>query len=185
MAMLRFPIGLSGQTLVLPDEALSHFFSMRQDSWRKAEAGGQLFARLKSSEIVVEKVTGPRPSDKRGRYHYEPDRRAEQCEIAAMHRRDLHYVGDWHTHPKRVPFPSGRDVRSIDECALKSTHGLNGFVLILVGTAPFPEGLHVSLHNGNEHLKLNPAEAEPGNARTPIERRNKPSLWTFKRHPTR
>jgi hypothetical protein len=32
----------------------------REDSWHKAEAGGQLFARLTRSEIVVEKVTGPR-----------------------------------------------------------------------------------------------------------------------------
>jgi hypothetical protein len=71
-----------------------------------------------------------------------------------MHKRNLHYVGDWHSHPERVPSPSGRDLRSIRECAQKSTHGLNGFLLIVVGTAPFPEGLHVSLNNDDEHLRL-------------------------------
>jgi hypothetical protein len=71
-----------------------------------------------------------------------------------MHKRDLHYVGDWHTHPELAPSPSGRDLRSIEECARKSTHGLNGFLLIVVGLAPFPEGLSVSLHNANEHVGL-------------------------------
>ena len=146
--------------LILRDEVLSHFTARRQVGWRKAEAGGQLFARITPSEVVVEEATGPRPTDKRGRYHYEPDRRAEQREIAAMHKRNLHYVGDWHTHPERVPYPSGRDVRNIAECARESTHGLNGFVLILVGAAPFPEGLHVSLHSGNENLNLKPVESE-------------------------
>jgi integrative and conjugative element protein (TIGR02256 family) len=158
MAALRFPIGISGQVLVLPDEAQSHFADMRQDSWRKAEAGGQLFAHITPAEITVTKVTGPRPSDKRGRYYFEPDRRAEQREIGAMHKRDLHYVGDWHTHPERVPSPSERDIRSIDECARKSGHGLRAFVLILVGTAPFPKGLYVSLHSGHEAVELQPQE---------------------------
>jgi integrative and conjugative element protein (TIGR02256 family) len=157
MTVLRFPIGISGQTLALPDEALSHFGRFRQDSSGKAEAGGQLFARLSASEVVIAKVTGPRQTDRRGRFFYEPDRRAEQREIAAMHKRDLHYIGDWHTHPELIPVPSGRDARSIDECTLKSTHGLNGFLLILVGTAAFPDGLRVSLHSGKGTLQLNPA----------------------------
>ncbi len=71
-----------------------------------------------------------------------------------MHERNLHYLGDWHTHPEPVPVPSKRDLKSINECARKSTHGLSGFILIVVGTAPSPQGLHVSLHSGNEQLVL-------------------------------
>ena len=154
MPALRFPIGRSGQDLVLPEKILADFERFRQDTSAKSEAGGQLFGSLSSSEIVIEKITGPRPADNRGRFHFEPDRRAEQREIKEMHKRDLHYVGDWHTHPELVPSPSGRDLRSIKECARKSTHGLNGFLLIVVGLAPFPKGLNVSLHNANEHVGL-------------------------------
>jgi len=139
---------------VLSEKVLADFEELRQNTSAKPEAGGQLFGSLSSSEIVIEKITGPRPSDNRGRFHYEPDRRVEQREIREMHKRDLHYVGDWHTHPEPVPFPSKRDLTSINECARQSTHGLNGFILIVVGTAPFPQGLHVSLHTGNEQLVL-------------------------------
>ena len=92
MPALRFPIGHSGQDLVLPETVLADFERLRQNTSAKTEAGGQLFGFLSSSEIVIEKITGPRPSDSRGRFHFEPDRCAEQREIREMHRRDLHYV---------------------------------------------------------------------------------------------
>lgn len=154
MPNLRFPIGSSGQDLVISEEVLTEFERLRQDTPYKTEAGGQLFGSLTKSEIVVERITGPRRTDKRGRYHYEPDRRAEQYEILKMHKQNLHYVGDWHTHPESKPVPSGRDLHSIMECFQRSTHGLNGFLLIVIGTAPFPAGLHVSLHSSNNHIEL-------------------------------
>src|SRR3546814_8042190 len=76
--------------------------------------------------------------DRRTRTSYIPDRRAEQAEIFDRHARGLHYVGDWHTHPERYPQPSSPDAQSIAECVAKSTHQLNGFVLIIVGQAEPP-----------------------------------------------
>jgi integrative and conjugative element protein (TIGR02256 family) len=85
---------------------------------------------------------------------YVPDRLAEQPEINYWHKKGLHYVGDWHTHPELIPNPSGDDTESIRESFVKSKHTLHGFLLIIVGTATFPKGLYVSLNNASSELRL-------------------------------
>jgi integrative and conjugative element protein (TIGR02256 family) len=63
-----------------------------------------------------------------------------------MHSLGLNFIGDWHTHPERVPNPSTSDIRSIREAVTRSTHHLNGFVLLIAGTEAFPLGLFVKLY---------------------------------------
>jgi len=110
------------------------------------EAGGQLFARFNPNVIRIEQATGPRQSDHRSRYGYLPHRDGEQREIDQMHQRGLHFIGDWHTHPEPHPRPSTSDVRSIRQAVKQSKHHLNGFILLIAGTEPFPKGLFVSLY---------------------------------------
>ena len=145
--MLEYPIGGSGQILVFSEKVVRKFGRYRQKRWYQREAGGQLFARFSASRIVVEEATGPRRTDRRTRTSYVPDRAAEQREIDSRHADGLHYVGDWHTHPEPVPGPSGLDVASISESVRKSTHALNGFLLVIVGQAEPPGGLLVSAHD--------------------------------------
>ena len=145
--MLEFAIGRSGQVLVLSQGVVRKFRLYRQMRWYQREAGGQLFARLSLPRIIVEEATGPRRTDRRTRTSYVPDREAEQREINCRHAVDLHFVGDWHTHPEAVPIPSGRDIASITESIRKSTHELNGFLLIIVGQAEPQESLYVSVHD--------------------------------------
>ena len=146
--MLEYPIGRSCEVLVLSDEVVRKFRRYRQKRWYQREAGGQLFARLSPSRIVIEEATGPRRTDRRTRTSYVPDRAAEQREIDGRHAEGLHFVGDWHTHPEKHPRPSGLDVASISESVRKSTHALNGFLLVIVGQAEPPSGLLVSVHDG-------------------------------------
>jgi integrative and conjugative element protein (TIGR02256 family) len=152
--VLRYRIGTSGQSIRLSDRVVAHFDQYRQRRWSDQEAGGQLFARLDLSEIVIEVATGPRPTDRRSRTSYRGDREAEQREIEQHHSEGLHYVGDWHTHPTPEPSPSLRDLSTINEIFCKSHHQLNGFILIVVGTKSFPIGISLSLHNEKEHLIL-------------------------------
>lgn len=154
--MIEYPIGTSGQVIVLTDEVLAHFLRHRQVGRRSLEAGGQLFARIETGRIVVVEATGPRSGDRRSRTSYLPDRAAERAEIVDRHAADLHLVGDWHTHPDGEPQPSGRDLDSMAECYNKSVHQLNGFILIIVGLAAPPSGFHVSLHDGSSHYRLAP-----------------------------
>jgi integrative and conjugative element protein (TIGR02256 family) len=137
-----------GANLVLSDPVVEHFALYQQVRHNQTEAGGQLFARLTRYEIFVEEATGPRPTDRRGRTHYTPDRQAERKEIRERFDLGLHYVGDWHTHPENVPVPSPIDRFTISDCSRRSTHKLAGFLLIVVGNGSFPECLHISLHEG-------------------------------------
>jgi proteasome lid subunit RPN8/RPN11 len=68
----------------------------------------------------------------------------------------LHYVGDWHTHPELRPYPSPPDDHSIAECVRKSSHDLNGFVLVVVGRLEPPGGLTVGVHDGKHFYPLSP-----------------------------
>src|SRR5690242_20031960 len=131
--MLEVPLGSSGQLLVVQDSVLHRLDSYRQTKPWHREAGGQLFARVSPLEISICEATGPRPTDKRTRHRYQPDREAEQIEIVERHRRRIQYVGDWHTHPERVPHSSGTDCCSISDCFAKSDHSLNAFLLFIVG----------------------------------------------------
>lgn len=151
---IRFPVGQSGQVLVFGKRALNHITRFRQSSEEDLEAGGQLFARFEDQVVTIIKATGPRRTDIRTRTTYIPNRVAEQREIIRHFRRGLHYVGDWHTHPQDFPKPSDSDLESIKECFLKSVHHLNAFVLVIVGIAALPQGIHVSLNNRTNSLHL-------------------------------
>lgn len=159
--MIAYPVGRSGQNLVLSHKVLSHFSRWRQLRWYQREAGGQLFARIGSGQILVEEATGPRWTDRRTRHTYMPDRRAEQREILRRHRQGLHFVGDWHTHAERVPVPSPLDLESMTDAFRRSTHALNAFVLIIVGQADPPEGLHVLVCDASGGYKLRPSGERP------------------------
>ena len=106
---------------------------------------GVAASRLALPTIEVCAISGPRPSDRRGRYSYWPDERAERREIETMFARDLHFLGCWHTHPEDMASPSHVDTQNISDCVRRSEHALNGFLMVIVGRAPLPENLFVSV----------------------------------------
>ena len=75
-----------------------------------------------------------------------------------MHRHGLHFIGDWHTHPEKIPTPSVSDVRSISQAVTQSKHHLNGFILLVAGTEVFPLGLFIALYGAHaeEAVLLDP-----------------------------
>ena len=152
---LKFAIGDSAQHLVIAASVLNHFSKFQQhEDERSLEAGGQLCATLADDEVRISVATGPRSVDRRSRYLYLPDRRREQMEIDELHKRGLHFVGDWHTHPELIPTPSPADIRTIKEAVAKSKHHLRGFVLIIVGSGRFPAALYISFNTAQTHLQL-------------------------------
>jgi integrative and conjugative element protein (TIGR02256 family) len=157
--MISVQIGTSGQVLHFTDGVLQHFAECRQTRLWLREAGGLLFARIVGNDITIEEATGPRRTDRRSRYSYEGDRLAEQPEIDDRHARGLDYVGDWHTHPERWPKPSPDDDRAMISRVRESQHQLLGFVFAIVGTAPFPKGLTVAIHDGFDRIDLWPSAA--------------------------
>ena len=154
--MITYPIPGSDQYLVLTPNVLQRFTKYQQTRWWHREAGGQLFARFHLPRVTLEEATGPRRSDWRTRYSYHPNRRAEQREIADRHPQDLHFVGDWHTHPEPIPEASTCDADSMRELVAKSKHALNGFIMIIVGTESFPTGLSVAFYTRAHRILLHP-----------------------------
>jgi integrative and conjugative element protein (TIGR02256 family) len=149
--MIDFPIHFrlpkKWGLLEIAPHVLAHFEVHKQRKMFAREAGGQLFASFEHPSVMkIVDVTGPRQTDKRSMYNYQPDRNAERAEIKERFARGLHFVGDWHTHRQRIPHPSSTDEDSIGELVRFSAHDLPGFVMIIVGQGPFPEGLHVSFH---------------------------------------
>lgn len=142
-----YPITDSEQRLVFTRAVLDHFKKHRQITSRKFEAGGQLFARFVLTDIIIVEATGPRRLDRRTRFSYRPHRPSEQREIDNRHKKGLSYIGDWHTHPERIPHPSNIDRSSMQDIFSKSVHKLNVFVLAVVGTSDVPDGLSVLICN--------------------------------------
>ena len=156
-SLIVFKLGGSAQRLILERSVVERLEAHRQLTLQHREAGGQLFASFSDDAIIIKEATGPRRTDYRTRTSYRPDREAEQQEIIEHHERGLHYVGDWHTHPSPRPEPSDLDYRSIQETVRESTHQLDGFVLIVIGTLPAPDGFHVSVNNAAQAFPLRPA----------------------------
>jgi integrative and conjugative element protein (TIGR02256 family) len=152
--VIEFSVLGSGQRLRIHDRVIQQFRRHRQLRPADREAGGQLFARFDSSKVIVEEATGPRTRDRRTAFGFWPDRKAEQREINHRHRKGLHYVGDWHTHPEDRPQASKMDEVSIRECFLKSKHDLDAFILIIVGRLEGPKGLLVAVHDGRRLTAL-------------------------------
>lgn len=128
-------------------EALAAMLRHRQTGWLSKEAGGQMFARLSPTRWRIEVTTGPRRGDQRGRFHFWPDRKAEQEEINRFFEQGLEFVGDWHTHPEEVPRPSASDIVSAENIVRESTHHLPGILMCIVGRRQPPAGLWLSLHH--------------------------------------
>jgi integrative and conjugative element protein (TIGR02256 family) len=145
MGDLSFKFG--DLTVVIVALALETMDSYRQTGFFKREAGGQMFARLQPKLWRIEVVTGPRRGDRRGRFHFWPDRKAEQEEIDRYYGEGLDFVGDWHTHPEDVPSPSRSDVRSVENVVRESIHDRPGILMCIVGRKTFPDGLWLSFHS--------------------------------------
>jgi integrative and conjugative element protein (TIGR02256 family) len=143
-SVLKFMVGRI--SVGIETQVLATFDAHRQRRFYQREAGGQLFARVRNDEWEIVSATGPRSRDRRGRFSFWPHRASEQEEIFEYHALGFDYVGDWHTHPEDKPNPSSDDLTSISEVVRRSTHHLPGFLLMIVGRSPFPQGLWASFH---------------------------------------
>ena len=151
---IEYSLQGSAGTLTLTSGVLNHLARHRQLTPRSKEAGGQLFARFGNGTTLIRQATGPCVFDRATRFSFVPNRSLERLQIRCLFRRGFHYVGDWHTHPEPYPTPSLVDVESIQETFSLSQHELMGLVLVIVGTAPAPEGLSVNIACGERFHEL-------------------------------
>lgn len=158
MTKLCYPLPDEMGYVILTRQILDQLSFYKQNRFWKKESGGQLFVDFCENIVTVRVATGPNKKDIRSRYRFRPHRQSEQADIRYFFRKELHFFGDWHTHPQRTPEPSSSDIDSIAETVRNSEHKLPGCLLVVVGTDRFPSGLFVGFHNGRDFYELVPSQ---------------------------
>jgi integrative and conjugative element protein (TIGR02256 family) len=151
---ITYEVGGMRRFLVIKAEVLGHFANFRQIKIWQREAGGQLFGTFEESTITIRHATGPYKKDIRFRNRFTPCRKQEHSDIGYYYSMGQQFIGNWHTHPEDVPYPSETDCSNTRERFLRSDHQLLAFTMVIVGRSAFPLGLHVGLVNGSGHQTL-------------------------------
>jgi len=128
----------TGGRLKIATLALQQMVAYRQVKTSDYEAGGVLLGRLlvDSQDIVVDEVTVPMPGDKRGRFSFYRAKRRHQRIINQRWKESQGtciYLGEWHTHPERVPTPSPIDLTDWRR-KLKVDRFENDLFFLILGT---------------------------------------------------
>ena len=118
--------------VVIMGHVVSRLLTYRQLSPRTPESAGVLIGERRGSHIVIYDISEPGFGDIRQRC------RVERCGLHHQKKVDVafedskgryHYLGEWHTHPEDVPFPSMID----NESWRKNLVSQEPLVLLIVG----------------------------------------------------
>lgn len=119
--------------ICISQSIVDELFFHRQNHCFSKESGGMLFTNnLNDSEIEINKITTPSPSDLRRRNYFKLDEKKAKEDIMSLFKDGFHYLGDWHTHNEAVANPSGTDIRSIQDLFIKSGHTRPFFLMLII-----------------------------------------------------
>ncbi|WP_170265135.1 Mov34/MPN/PAD-1 family protein [Salibacter halophilus] len=124
-----------------------------QDKSAKNEAGGILLGQVIGNEFYLTKATEPNDLDKATRYSFERNKENAQIvvdyEYVNSNKRTI-YLGEWHTHPEKIPSPSKRDIKMI-KSQFKLGENLAAVIFLLIqGQNEF----YVGICNGKKIRKM-------------------------------
>ena len=110
------------EVFILPDnkilcirpEALEKMNHYKQIRWSDTEAGGILIGRvlMEDGNFIIDDVSEPMQTDIRSRARFSRKPEGHQEYFNDVWEREdgrCFYLGEWHTHPERVPVPSSID----------------------------------------------------------------------------
>lgn len=105
-----------GRSLYIRPEAQEKMFKYKQMRRTDKEAGGILIGRIlkENNHFIIDDVTEPMPRDKRTRTRFSRNPEGHQEYMDEVFRREnghCFYLGEWHTHPQKVPIPSSTDLK--------------------------------------------------------------------------
>ena len=87
-------------------------------------------------DIVIDDVSTPLPSDKRGRFFFFRGKKEAQKlidEVWANTGAARIYLGEWHTHPEDDPTPSGEDLHNWRRIVSKAFYEQESLFFAIVG----------------------------------------------------
>jgi integrative and conjugative element protein (TIGR02256 family) len=137
-AEMRFQRPQGGIVEFSPD-AVTTLRSYRQVGLFSLEAGGMLLGRLilGGNDVVVDSASEPAPEDRRARYWFRRARRPAQTVVDRVWRESngvVNYLGEWHSHPERIPSPSCIDRRDWRRVSRLTKSEADHLLFVIVGT---------------------------------------------------
>lgn len=124
------------------------------------ETGGVLLGTTKDKIVNVKKASngGPKAIHRRDYFRADPDYIDMFLEMELANSGEkIRYLGEWHSHPQRIPEPSGKDIISLSEIA--SSHD-NSTILVIIGAIGFngkkinSQSLSLVSENGGEFYEI-------------------------------
>lgn len=153
---LQYQVARAHWKLEIPGPVALFFSQHSQRAWNAKESVGQLYSRdLTTDTIVINEATLLKPAwSRRARVQFAPS--TAMAERKKMFSKGLHCIGLWHSHPEPVPSPSREDLELATDYASAAQKQLNGIVFAILGTASFPSGLAIWVHDGTLLHEANP-----------------------------
>lgn len=110
-----------------------------QDSSNKPESGGYIlgYQHEKTGNISLETVTSPYSLDRQTRISFKIRDPRHKIFIKRAARKKSYYMGVWHTHPQRIPIPSGIDLEDWQETMKTDKTGSRYVFFLIAGTQEF------------------------------------------------
>ncbi|WP_419095527.1 Mov34/MPN/PAD-1 family protein [Pseudarthrobacter naphthalenicus] len=103
------------------------------------ETGGILLGHWHYGNVVITNMVGPGPKAQHHIAAFTPDRdwQYEQIDLLfAESQGTIQYLGDWHTHPRGVPFPSKTDVSLLASIASSPESRCPRPIMYILATKP-------------------------------------------------
>ena len=140
--------------VVFTPDVLRIFKKHQQRFFWQTEGGGLLLGLRRGHHLEVVLATEPSHQDSRSTFSFvrEVDGHAEVAKQAWLQgEKKIDYLGEWHTHPQKVPTPSKLDRHEWEKILLQQPK-LTPMLFVVVGT----QSMHVELHNGFQEKALSP-----------------------------
>lgn len=140
--------------VVFAPDVLKVFKHYRQRLFWQPEGGGILLGRRRGKHLEVMLATEPGHKDRRSAFFFvrEADGHADIAEQTwRQGDKKIDYLGEWHTHPQRVPTPSAIDRLEWEKLILQRSQ-LTPILVVVVGT----KAIHAELIDGVQYKILSP-----------------------------
>lgn len=137
---------ISGYQIYLSNSVLEIFDKYTQTNKDSHEAGGILLGQTSGKSIYILKATIPTKFDKSTRYSFIRSKEIAQIivdyEFINSNRKTI-YLGEWHTHPEKIPSPSGQDIKMIKEQRKLSKLNEDFILLFIKGIEKLYAGVYI------------------------------------------
>ncbi len=132
----------------LSDTIISLLNMYKQDKSHKKESGGIILGSVANNyNVYISKLSFPSNFDKNNRTSFERDKKIAQILIDYEFHNSggkIIYLGEWHTHPEKIPRPSSVDTNMIKE-QYRNNLINDDFLILLIGGL---DGFYLGVYDG-------------------------------------